>query len=106
MSVPPWLLRVVMIINGVGLFVYVVGSLAWIIRQRLHNACTPEAQVAARQGLRRLLVGIVLAVGLLGAGIAMSIRAQELLYIWITAPIAVLLPPLLLAWWGHSSSKP
>jgi cell division septal protein FtsQ len=69
-------------------------------RQRLRQANTPEQQAAARRWIRRLLMGILLAVVVLGVGVATSLVTRELLSIWISAPLALLLPPFWLAWWS------
>ena len=80
---------------GGGVVLWFVGSLYWIARQRLRQANTPEKQLDARQWLRRLVASILLAVLVLGAAVVMSLRTRELLYIWIAAPVALLLPILL-----------
>lgn len=89
---------------GGGVVLWFVGSIIWMARQRFKQAKTPEQRAAAKVWLRRMFVGIALAVGFLGVGVVTSIMTRELLYIWIAAPIAVLLPPLLLAWWGKQPS--
>ena len=104
-SIPSWLRPFVKYGVGGGVALWFVGSIFWMARQRFQQAKTPEQRAAAKQWLGRMLVGIVLAVGLLGTGVVTSIITRELLYIWIAAPVALLLPPLLLAYWGKQSSQ-
>jgi hypothetical protein len=99
-AIPAWLRPFVIYGGAGGVALWFVGSIIWMARQRLKQAKTPEQQTAAKQWLRRMLVSISLAVALLGAGVALSIMKRELIYIWVAAPVALLLPPLLLAWWG------
>lgn len=73
-----------------------IGLLAWL---RWRQAKTDADKYLARKWITGLLIGVVLAVAILGGALWYSIVHQRMDFMWI-APIVLFLPPWLAGMWG------
>jgi hypothetical protein len=84
---------------------FLVG-IGWLCRQKWRLAVSPEAQRVARRWIAGMLVGVALALIVVGIAFVLWLRDQHLVLLFVAGPLAVLLPPLLASWWSRPGSSP
>lgn len=88
---------------GVGgaIAIWFIFGIGWLCRQKWRLAQTEEAKKQARNWITGMLVGVVIALSVVGVGFVLWLRNQHLATLFVAGPVAVLLPPLLASWWSR-----